>query len=58
MRAAAFPHTEMARELATPRVVLSSATELVLGCSPDETFLVEITDELVTEFQRLQVLVA
>jgi hypothetical protein len=48
----------MARELATPRVVLSSATELVLGCSPDETFLVEITDELVTEFQRLQVLVA
>jgi hypothetical protein len=48
----------MARELATPRVVLSSAMELVLGCSPDETFLVEITDELVTEFQRLQVLVA
>jgi hypothetical protein len=28
----------------------SSVVELVLGCSPDETFRVEVVDELVIEF--------
>jgi hypothetical protein len=38
MRVATIRHTEMAGELAMLRVVVTSATELVLGCSPDETF--------------------
>jgi hypothetical protein len=33
---------------------VSSTMELVLGCSPDDTLLVEVMDELVAEFQRLE----
>jgi hypothetical protein len=47
MQATAIRHTEMAGELAMLRVVVTSIVELVLGCSPDETFWVEIIDELV-----------
>jgi hypothetical protein len=43
-------HTEMAEELATLRTVMSSAVEFTLGCSPDETFRVEVVDELVAKF--------
>jgi hypothetical protein len=43
----------MLRELAVLWVVVSSAAELVLGCSPNEIFRVEVMDELVAEFQRL-----
>jgi hypothetical protein len=53
MRAAILHHTEMARELAALWATVSSAVELVLGCSPDETFLVDVMDELVPEFWRL-----
>jgi hypothetical protein len=33
---------------------VTSAAELVLGRSPDETFQVEITDELVAQFRKLE----
>jgi hypothetical protein len=54
MWAAALRHTEMAQELATLRAVVSSITESMLGHSPEETFHVEVVDELVVEFQRLE----
>jgi hypothetical protein len=38
MRAAAIHHIEMAGELATLRAAVTSAAELVLGRSPNETF--------------------
>jgi hypothetical protein len=50
MQAAAIHHIEMARELATLRAAVTSAAELVLGRSPNETFRVEIVDELVAQF--------
>jgi hypothetical protein len=31
---------------------VSSASEFVLGRSPNETFLVEVVDELIAEFQK------
>jgi hypothetical protein len=52
MQAAALRHTEMNRELATLRVAVSSVVESVLGCSPDETFQVEVLGELVAELMR------
>jgi hypothetical protein len=52
MRATALHHAEVVGELATLWVAVSSAAELVLGCSPNETFQVEVMDELVAEFQR------
>jgi hypothetical protein len=54
MWATTMCHTEMAGELATLQVAVTSAVELVLGCLPDETFLVEITDELVAQFRKLE----
>jgi hypothetical protein len=54
MRAAAIRHIEMAKELATLWVAVTSAMELVLGRSPDVTFWVEIADELVAKFQKLE----
>jgi hypothetical protein len=54
MRIAALGHTEMVRELATLRLVVSFAMELALWCSPDETFRVEVVGELVAEFQKLE----
>jgi hypothetical protein len=47
---AALCHTEMAIELDTLRTVVSSTVVLALGCSPDETFWVEVVDKLVAEF--------
>jgi hypothetical protein len=44
----------MARELATLQTVVSSAMEFVLGCPPNETFQVEVVDELVAKFQKLE----
>jgi hypothetical protein len=37
MQAATLSHTEMAGEHSTLWVVVSSAVEWVLGCSPNET---------------------
>jgi hypothetical protein len=51
---AALRHTEMAGELATNWVKVSSAAESVLGRSPDEIFHIEVVGELVAEFQRLE----
>jgi hypothetical protein len=54
MQIAALHHTEMAQELATLWTVVSSIVEFMLGCSPDETFWVEVVDELVAEFWKLE----
>jgi hypothetical protein len=54
MRVANLCHTEVVGELAVLRVAVSSAMELVLGRSPDETFWVEVMDELVVEFWRVE----
>jgi hypothetical protein len=43
-------HTEMVRELATLRSVVTSTMKFVLGRSPDKTFRVEVVDELVAKF--------
>jgi hypothetical protein len=37
MRAAALHHTKVVEELIALQEAMSSATELVLGCSPSET---------------------
>jgi hypothetical protein len=50
MHAAAIRHIEVARKLAALRATVTSVTELVLGCSPVETFRVEIVDEPVAQF--------
>jgi hypothetical protein len=31
---------------------VSSTSEFALGCSPNETFQVEVVDELIAEFQK------
>jgi hypothetical protein len=49
---AALFHIEMAKELATLQVAMSSAVKFMLRRSPNETFQVEVMDELVTEFRR------
>jgi hypothetical protein len=54
MRAAAILHIEMAWDLAALWAVVTSSMELVLGHSPDETFWVEIMDELVAQFRKLE----
>jgi hypothetical protein len=40
----------MAGELVALQAVVTSAVEFVLGRSPDETFWVEVVDDLVAEF--------
>jgi hypothetical protein len=50
MRAAALRHTEMAQELAAVRAMVSSIVESMLGRSPEESFCVEVVDELLAEF--------
>jgi hypothetical protein len=50
MRLVALHHTELDGEIAVLRAVMSSATESVLGHSPNEIFQVEVVDELVAEF--------
>jgi hypothetical protein len=54
MRVATLRHTEVVGELAMLWVVVSSATVLVLGRLPDETFWVEVMDELVAKLWRLE----
>jgi hypothetical protein len=49
---AALHRTEMARELAMLRAAVSSATEFMLGHSPNKTFQVEVVGELVVEFWK------
>jgi hypothetical protein len=55
MRLVALRHTEMAGELAMLWAVVSPATELVLGCSPSDTFHVEVVGELAVEFQKMRI---
>jgi hypothetical protein len=50
MRLAALRHTEMVGELTMFLVVVSSATESVLGCSPSDTSHVEVVGELAAKF--------
>jgi hypothetical protein len=50
MRLAALRHTEMAGELTAFQAVVSSATELVLRRSPDDTSHVEVVGEMATKF--------
>jgi hypothetical protein len=54
MRAAAFHHTKRVGELAAPLAAVSSVAGSMLGCSPTETSRVEVMDELVAEFWRLE----
>jgi hypothetical protein len=53
MWAEALHHTEVAGELAVLWAVVSSTVEFVLGRSPNETFWVEVMDEMVAKFQRM-----
>jgi hypothetical protein len=48
----ALCHTEMAEELAMLRAVVSSVVELMLGNSPNESFLVGIVDELAAKIWK------
>jgi hypothetical protein len=54
MRATTIHHIETAEELAVHQVAVTSAIELVLGHLLDKTFYVEITDELVAQFWKLE----
>jgi hypothetical protein len=54
MLATTLHHIEMVGELAMLQAIVASVVELVLGCSPDETFRVVIADELVKQVQRLE----
>jgi hypothetical protein len=54
MRAAALCHAGVVRELAVLRATVSSAADLVLGHSPDETSRVEVMTKLTTNFRRLE----
>jgi hypothetical protein len=54
MQITSLCHTEMAKELTVLWTMVYSAMEFTLGCSPDETFCVEVVDELVVEFQKLE----
>jgi hypothetical protein len=54
MQITALHHIEMDEEVGTLQTVVSSAAEFVLGLSPDETFWVEVVDELVAKFQKLE----
>jgi hypothetical protein len=54
MRIATLHRAKMAGELAALQVVVSSASEFMFGCSPDEIFWVEVVEELIAEFQKQQ----
>jgi hypothetical protein len=54
MRLAALCHTEMAEELAMLWAVVSSTVESVLGCSPSDTFYIEVAGELAVEFWKME----
>jgi hypothetical protein len=44
----------MVRELTVLRAAVSSAVEITLGCSPNQTFRVEVVGELVAKFWKLE----
>jgi hypothetical protein len=48
----ALHHTEMAKQLAMLRAVVSSAAEFMLRRSPTKAFLAKVVDELVAEFRK------
>jgi hypothetical protein len=50
MQAAPLRQTKMVRELTAREAAVSSTSELVLGCSPNETSRVEVMNELVAKF--------
>jgi hypothetical protein len=50
MRLTTLHHTEMAEDLVTLRVAVSSPVELALGHSPNEIFHVVVVAELVAKF--------
>jgi hypothetical protein len=54
MQATAICHIEMVEELAALQTAVTSATELMLGRSPDENFWVEIVDELIAQSHKLE----
>jgi hypothetical protein len=54
MRATTIHHIETAEELAVHQAAMTSAVELVLGHLLDKTFYVEIADELVAQFWKLE----
>jgi hypothetical protein len=54
MRLVALRHTEMARELATPRAAESSTVASVLRCSPSNNFHVGLVGELAAKFQNME----
>jgi hypothetical protein len=54
MQVVALQHAKEIGEFATLREAVSSTAEFVLGRSPNETFRVEVMDELVAEFWRLE----
>jgi hypothetical protein len=54
MHIAALRHTKMVRELTVLRAAVSSAVEITLGCSPNQTFRVEVVGELVAKFWKLE----
>jgi hypothetical protein len=54
MQIAALHHNMMAGELAALRTAVYSTVEFTLGRSPNETFWVEVVDELVAEFWKLE----
>jgi hypothetical protein len=51
---ATLRHTEMAEELVTLQATVSSTVEFMLGSLPDKTFQVEVVDELVVEFWKVE----
>jgi hypothetical protein len=54
MRITAPCHIEMVGELATLQAAVSSTTEFALGCLPNETFQVQVMDELIAKFWKQQ----
>jgi hypothetical protein len=54
MRIAALHHTKMAEQLVGLRVAVSSTAEFVFGCLRTEELQVEVADELVSEFRKLE----
>jgi hypothetical protein len=50
MRIATLHHIDMTRELVVLWTTVSSTVEFTLELSPDETFKVEVVDDLVVEF--------
>jgi hypothetical protein len=52
--AATLHQARVVGELTVLQVAVSSATKLMLGCSPNETSRVEVMNEVAVEFWRLE----